>query len=532
MLRLRRLVALLSVVCLAWAVQAASANVRLPAIIGNNMVLQQGMNAAIWGWADPGEKVTVTIAGQTKTTTANGEGKWIVYLDPLDYGGPFQLVVSGRNTITLTNVLVGEVWLASGQSNMAMSVRGVRNAEQEIQQANYPRIRLFQVKLAVSLKPKDDVQGAWVECSPETVPGFSAVAYFFGRELHKQLGVPIGLINSSWGGTPAEAWTPLDKMRAHPDLKPIVDRLEKQIQEHPDLVDRFEEYYQQWQQNFRKWWRERSRWARAVEQAKAEGKQPPPPPKPPSPVGSKNSPSVLYNAMIHPLIPFAIRGVIWYQGESNAGRAYQYRVLLPTMIQSWREAWGQGDFPFLIVQLANFMAQQKDPNENSAWAELREAQLLTVKSVPNTGLAVIIDIGEANDIHPKNKQDVGRRLALWALGTTYGRNIIYSGPIYDSMSIEDGKIRLRFKHVGGGLVAEGGGELKGFAIAGEDRKFVWAKARIEGDTVVVWSEEVPKPVAVRYGWANNPVCNLYNAEGLPASPFRTDDWPGVTVDRR
>jgi sialate O-acetylesterase len=256
----------------------------------------------------------------------------------------------------------------------------------------------------------------------------------------------------------------------------------------------------------------------------------PPQPRPPLPVNNQNAPTALYNGMLAPLIPYSIQGAIWYQGESNAGQAYQYRRLFPAMIQNWRNDWNEGDFPFLFVQLANFMAAKPDPSD-SAWAELREAQTMTL-ALPNTGMAVIIDIGDANDIHPKNKQDVGKRLALWALAKTYGKKLVYSGPIYKSMRIEGHNIILRFDHVGGGLVAMGGEPLKGFAITGADRKFVWADARIDGQTVVASSDKVPEPVAVRYGWADNPVCNLYDKEGLPATPFRTDDWPGVTANKK
>lgn len=353
-------------------------------------------------------------------------------------------------------------------------------------------------------------------CSPETVPGFSAVGYFFGRELHKELNVPIGLIHTSWGGTPAESWTRRGALESVPDCMPILERFDEAMAKYPEAKKKYDESMIAWKED--------------VKKAKAEGKNPPRRPGAPFGPGNPHSPAGLYNAMIAPLIPYSIGGAIWYQGESNAGRAYQYRKLFPAMITNWRKDWGQGDFPFLFVQLANFMAVDPEPVD-SAWAELREAQLMTL-ALPNAGMAVIIDIGEARDIHPKNKQDVGKRLALWALGKSYGKKQVYSGPIYKSKRTEGNKITLEFEHVGGGLAAGGGEPLKGFAVAGADRKFVWADAKIDGNTVIISSDEVSEPAAVRYGWANNPVCNLYNKEGLPASPFRTDDWPGVTVNNK
>jgi sialate O-acetylesterase len=324
------------------------------------------------------------------------------------------------------------------------------------------------------------------------------------------------MIHTSWGGTPAEAWTRRGVLKSDTDFRPILERYDEAVRKYPQTKKEHEQKIEQWKQ--------------AVERAKAEGKKPPRRPRDPFGPGHPHSPSGLYNAMIAPVIPYGIQGAIWYQGESNAGRAYQYRKLFPAMIKNWRKDWEQGDFPFLFVQLANFRAVEPDPNE-SDWAELREAQLMTL-AIPNAGMATIIDIGEANDIHPKNKQDVGKRLALWALAKTYGKEMVYSGPLYKSMEIKGHQIVLGFDHVGGGLVAGGGERLKGFAVAGADRKFIWADARIEGDRVVVGSDQVSEPVAVRYAWADNPVCNLYNREGLPASPFRTDQWPGVTVDAR
>jgi sialate O-acetylesterase len=328
--------------------------------------------------------------------------------------------------------------------------------------------------------------------------------------------VPIGLIHTSWGGTPSEAWTRREILEKEPDAAPILERHDEAVAKYPEAKKEYEQKVEEWK--------------KTAEQAKSENKPAPQRPWPPLGPGHSHSPSGLYNAMLAPLIPYGIKGAIWYQGETNAGRAYQYRKLFPAMIKNWRNDWGQGDFPFLFVQLANYMAVKPEPVE-SYWAELREAQLMTL-DLPNTGMAVIIDIGEADDIHPRNKQDVGKRLALWSLAKSYGKELVYSGPIFKSMTIKNGKAILNFDHVGGGLIARPNEPLKGFAIAGADRKFVWADAKIEGNQIVVSSDKVINPVAVRYAWADNPVCNLYNKEGLPASPFRTDDWPGVTINNK
>lgn len=493
----------------------ASADVKLPAIIGDNMVLQNGMETPIWGMADPGEKVTVTMGDQRAVTVADDNGKWKVALSQWEAGGPFEMTVAGNNKITLKNILVGEVWVCSGQSNMQWSVKNSNNPDEEIAAANYPKFRLFSVKRTVADTPQDDCEGSWLECNPETVPWFSAVGYFFGRLLHKELDTPVGMIHTSWGGTPAESWTSLPTLKTDSTFNSIIERWDGILEAYPEAQKKYEEKLAKWEEESKK--------------AKADGKEAPRKPRGPVGPNHPHRPASLYNAMIAPLVPYAIKGAIWYQGESNAGRAYQYRKLFPTMIYDWRRSWEQGEFPFLFVQLANFMKIDPQPVE-SAWAELREAQLMTL-SLPNTGMAVTIDIGEANDIHPRNKQDVGRRLALWALGETYDEDVIYSGPIYKSMKARGNKIVLSFDHIGGGLMAKGGNPLKGFAIAGQDFKFVWAKAEIKENKVIVWSDEVPSPVAVRYAWVNNPVCNLYNEVGLPASPFRTDYWPCITAGK-
>jgi len=501
------------------------ADVRLPAIISDNMVLQAGSRVALWGWADPNEEINVNVSWSKANWTiqADDKGKWTFRMTAPETGGPYEITLKGKNAITIKNILAGEVWLCSGQSNMEMAVGSAANAKEEIAGADQSQIRLFTVEKKVAEKPESDCKGKWVVCSPETVGGFSAAGYFFGRELHKELKQPIGLIHTSWGGTLAEAWTSPAALRANPNLEPILTRYKEALAVFPKASAKYKE--------------DLAKWNEAAKQAKEEGK-PVPSGRPAQPLGpgNPNSPSGLYNAMIAPLIPYTIRGAIWYQGESNAGRAYQYRDLFPTMIKSWWNAWKQEeqeeqeDFAFLFVQLANFMAVKEEPGDSS-WAELREAQTMTLE-IPNTGMAVIIDIGDTKNIHPTNKQDVGKRLALWALGNTYGKSLVYSGPMYKSMEKKGNKIVLSFNHVGGGLVAKGGEPLKGFAIAGTDRKFVWADAKIEGDKIVVGSEKVPDPIAVRYAWADNPICNLYNKADLPASPFRTDTWPGVTANSK
>lgn len=449
----------------------------------DNMVLQRQRPVIVWGWTTPGKTVKVSIDGKTGSAVANAQGKWVAKLPALPVGGPYTLTVTGAGEsqpTTFKNILSGDVWVCSGQSNMEMGIGNVLNAGEEIASANYPEIRLFTVEKKVSTTPEALCKGKWDVCTPDTVKaggwnGFSAVGYFFGRELYKNLKVPIGLIHTSWGGTPAEAWTSAEALQTMEDYK----------SRNPLVPERHDQ----------------------------------------------NTPTTLYNGMIAPVFPYGIKGAIWYQGESNAGRAFQYRTLLPTMIKDWRDRWAEGNFPFYIVQLANW--QQPNPNPvEDAWAELREAQSLTAQHSPNTGIAVTIDIGDAGDIHPKDKQNVGKRLALAALAQTYGKKLEYAGPTYKSLKVEGDKIRLTFEHVGGGLVAKGGDTLKGFAIAGEDKKFVWADAKIEGNSIVVSSSQVSSPVAVRYAWHINPVCNLFNKADLPASPFRTDSWPGITVNNK
>ena len=658
---------------------SALADVTLPTIFSEHMVLEKTAKVPVWGKADPGEKITVTLADQTASATAGEDGKWTLNLDLKDSGpGPFEMTVKGKNEIKIADVVVGEVWVASGQSNMEWAVKNTTDAEAEIAKSANPMLRQFLVKKNAIPAPTDQMEGSWVIAGPGTTPGFTAVGYFFGKSLQKELNVPVGLINTSWGGTPSEAWTSTEALNTVPALKDSTERLLKDASTYsqrlkdyvekltawlkangrddkksdpaafagldaskdgwtavnlpgaitgPGLpnngvvwlrrdiefktkpqedlkltfggIDGFEAFYRNGQlikelpydnilsAGARRTYTvpasaikvgnnvaalrifspivpaavkslpaqfdgQTSKWMAKAEQtfpalaANAEA-APTAPGNLPTP---QNTSSYLFNGMINPVIPYAIKGAIWYQGESNAGRAFQYRTAFPLMITDWRTRWQQGDFPFYFVQLANYQVKESKPAE-SGWAELREAQSLTLK-LPNTGQAVIIDIGESGDIHPRNKKDVGERLAKIALARDYGKDLVYSGPVYQSMKVEDGKVRLTFDHLGGGLVAHPvpekydvnsgkkqtaplvrnspNSELEGFSICGEDKQWVWADAKIDGDSVVVWSDKVPKPVAVRYGWANNPNTNLYNKAGLPTSPFRTDDFPAATLN--
>jgi sialate O-acetylesterase len=490
------------------SVLSLRADVKLPNLISNGMVLEQGTKVNIWGAADPGERVTVTFNGEQERDVADGEGHWKVKLGPLTAGGPFTMAVAGKNTITIHDVLVGEVWVCSGQSNMAMTVSQAMNAQDEVARADYPRLRMFTVQMTVAGKPQADVQGAWTIASPRTVGDFSAVGYFFARELLKVLNVPIGMIHSSWGGTPAESWTSRATLESDPDFKSVLDNGAKLLSSYPNVFADFDRRFAQW--------REQS------DRIESEGAPVPSPPSfPYDPRANPWRPASLFNAMIVPLSRYSIRGAIWYQGESNTVNPVLYRKLFPAMIRDWRRAWGEGDFPFLFVQLPDIGIYR--PHWN--WPALREAQLMAL-SVPKTGMAVTIDVGDGNDFHPKNKQEVGHRLALAVQAIAYGRDVIYSGPLYESMTVEGDKIRVHFKNVYGGLVAKGfpSPSVSGFEIAGSDRQFYWVEGQIEGDTIVVHSKDVPHPVAVRYAFAMKMECNLYNRAGLPASPFRTDSW--------
>jgi len=621
------------------------AQVEVAQIFSDNMVLQRDINAPIWGTADPGDKVTVEIDGLSISAIANDEGNWKAYLPVFQAGGPYELIVRGDQEIRFADVMFGDVWIATGQSNMEWRLENSNNAQEEVNNANYPNVRLFYVPKRVGKSPKEDLEsGQWDKCTPEVAKSFSAVAYFFGRELHQDLNVPIGLINCNWGGTAAEAWTSAEMLKTLPDFKDRLleleegpnweedieannERSEKKSEIINESFNGLEEGITKINYNTNDWptvitpnWEDELEgivWMRKLielprdfkgkelkfdlgrienrvtvyfnEQELGTTNSPhfteytvpadlvrsgknvitlrvlhrlskpnftgpedrmklyapngaviedlsgpwkymtDLEPSFPEVKGYQNYPASLYNGMLYPIMPYGLKGVIWYQGESNAGRAYQYRALFQSMIQDWRVRWGQGYLPFLFVQLANYMDIPEQPSE-SDWAELREAQMMAL-NLPNTGMAVTMDIGEMFDIHPRNKQDVGHRLALAAKKIAYNQNIIHSGPLYKGYEINGDEIEIAFDYVGNGLMVKGE-KLNGFQIAGEDGKFYWADAQIVGGEVFVSSEKVKKPVAVRYGWGKNMECNLYNKYGLPASPFRTDEWPGVTIDNK
>jgi len=498
----------------------ARANVSLPDVISEGMVLQQGQAIPIWGKADPGEVVTVHFAGQSKKTIAAMDGTWRVKLDPMRANAtPATMIISGKNTIELKNILIGEVWLVSGQSNMERLLSETANGEAAIAAANHPLIRLFNVSRQVAFKRAPPPLATWQPCSPQTIKQFSAAGYYFGVELERELHVPIGLINSSYGGSQAEAWTPVEYLLASEDLRPTVERKKIWDEERPRVRADYDEALKKWRAE--------------SDKAKAAGARPSPSPAVPDALREYRIASSIYDGMIAPIIPFFIRGAIWYQGESNEARAQQYGVLLPTMIRAWRERWGEGNFPFGIVQLPNYRDPKPEPSDE-AWSHLREAQRRTALHTPNTGLIVTIDIGEAHDIHPKNKLDVGKRMALWALVDVYGRKMTKSGPIFRNAKIAASKIILTFDEVGQGLRIRDGDELDEFAIAGADHKWRWASAKIVAkDRIEVWSDVVSQPLAVRYAFNNNPKHpNLTNETRLPAAPFRTDDWPGPSDGKR
>jgi sialate O-acetylesterase len=640
-------------------VSALPAEPVLPHPFSDHMVIQREIEIRIWGWADAGEKISVSLGASSGQATTDPDGHWRVILPAMRAGGPFALMVRGKKTIVFRDVMLGEVWVASGQSNMTYALSGVTGGDKEISYATYPGIRFFTVPKKIAVEPQADTLSAtWEVCSPETAKSFSAVSYFFARDLHKALGVPVGIILSAWPGTAGEEWTDLESLRREPILKPIVERWDasaadmKSYAAHaaefsiefddfellrdgsdprgPLKLSNFDDgaaeistggnWIYDWQSapdsvfelvtpgrggkgfaarvrgmldgasssrikasfkqddsasdlssfaGMRFWvrgngsfqfqtlqptiqdsddyssatfqatpeWNQVTIWFKDLKQA-GWGVHAPltlnaitgftiismtrvgDPARPPSGV---------YEGMIAPLQSYRIRGAIWYQGEGNTWRAYQYRTLLPVLIAGWRNGWKEGDFPFLIVQLPNH--GESPELGDSIWAELREAQLLTAKKVTNTGLAVTIDTGDPHNLHPPRKAEIGERLALWALGTTYGKKLVYSGPLYDSAQVAGDQMRIWFQSTGSGLEARGE-TVKGFAIAGSDRKFHWAEAHIEGETVIVSSESVPHPIAVRYAWADSPECNLFNKEGLPASPFRTDDWPGASTGKR
>jgi sialate O-acetylesterase len=494
------------------------AELTLPAIIGDHMVLQQKQANPIWGWDTPGTEVTVTFGNQVKKTTAAADGKWAVSLDPVTANAtPTKFVIAGTSTRELADVLVGEVWMCSGQSNMGMTVSGDWKAQVESLASNHPNLRLITVPIKGTQEKQKDFTGQWQAANAQNCLNFSAVGFFYGRYLHEILGVPVGLINNAWGGSAAEAWIRRETIESDPRFANLV---KSWTQREATLSSEEEKA---------KYEASVVAWEAQTAAATASGATPPRKPQSPEQIlGGNARPGNIFAGMVHPTLGYGIKGVIWYQGESNAGRAWEYRELFPFMIEQWRAEWKQGDFPFYWVQLADFKNEVPEPGD-AQWAELREAQTRTL-SLPNTGEAVIIDIGESNDIHPKNKYDVAARLVRWALAKDYGiPNIEPQSPLYRDMTVEGDKIKLTFDHVDGGLRTVDVSTVHGFAICGEDRKWVAAEAKITGaDTVEVQSKSVPIPIAVRYAWADNPVCNVHSKNGLPLTPFRTDDFPMIT----
>jgi sialate O-acetylesterase len=508
--KLSLLISCCAVVCFIGFTSAARAAVKPSALFSDHMVLQSGMSVPVWGTADPGEKITVKFLKQKKSVIAGADGKWMIHLSKLKPGGPFEMTIAGKNSITVKDVLVGEVWLGSGQSNMAFTVSkkhtsyaGLLNEDQEIAAANYPQIRMFTGKTAKTYEPQSEIGGEWLVCSPDTVGDFSAVGYLFARDLQKALNVPVGIVLEAYGASTAESWIPRDALAADPLLKPMLDKFDALVA-----------FYRQ---------NPNATTDQAPSAPQTLNARPGKPGPLRDPVQDQHEPTVLFNGMINPVIPYAIRGAIWYQGESIVGGkagVILYPHVMETLVTDWRARWGQGNFPFYEVQLPALKNVSNNPM-------VRESQS-AILSLPNTGMAVTIDIGDPDNVHPKNKEPLGDRLTLIALANNYGHKVEFSGPVYDSMTIEGGAIRLKFSHVDGGLVAKGG-PLKWFQIAGADQKFVDADATIDGDSVVVSSANVSAPVAVRYAWDNYPDgCNLYNAAGLPAAPFRTDRWDALS----
>lgn len=489
----------------------------LPSIFSDHMVLQRDTPIPVWGSATPGATVTAQLSSRTATTTADAHGKWRLELPAMKAGGPHTLEVSSSTTHSYSDLMIGEVWLCSGQSNMDFTVAptekrffaGTRDWEKEVAAADHPKIRMFTAEWTMHEAPQLDVAGLWKVCAPETVGDFSAVAYFFGCDLQEKLQVPIGLITCAYGASTAEAWISDESLVPHPQFQSLLKAYRAKrlaFRDNPTAMTDYGKAMANWREDTAK--------------RKQQGKGPARAPKHPDPVQDQHNPSVLFNGMIAPITPYPIRGAIWYQGESNVGTRDLYPALQQTLIEDWRKHWNNEQLPFYFVQLAAYNAPPAEPG-NSSLASMREAQASSL-SIPHTGMALAIDLGEAKDIHPRNKQDVGHRLARIALADTYEQDIIAYGPVFREQKIEKDRIRLHFDHTADGLVSKEGA-LKHFAIAGSDRKFVWAEAVIEDNSVVVHSPAVADPAYVRYAWADNPDgANLYNTENLPAAPFRTD----------
>lgn len=496
---------------------AARAELKLPSIISDHMVLQQKQSNPIWGWDTPGTKVSVTFGGQTKSAEAGKDGKWTVKLDPFTANAtPQTMTVKGTSEKTLQDILIGEVWMCSGQSNMGFPVIGDWNGDVESLAANHPNLRLFDMPMVGTQELKTDINAKWTSSNAETSKPFSAVGFFFARYLHEILGVPVGMIDNAWGGSAAEAWIRRSTLEANPRFKELCDRW-KQTEatyDHAKVLANHEIALAKWKED--------------VKAAKAAGKPAPQPLRTPqNQLTGQGRPGNIFAGMMHPTLGYGIKGVIWYQGEANAGRAWEYRDLFPFMIQEWRKEWKQGDFPFYWVQLADFTAEVPNPGD-AGWAELREAQTMTMK-LPNTGQCVITDLGENRDIHPKNKHDVAARLVRWALAKDYGIKIAYRSPEFKSMEIKDNKVLVTLDMFGSALRPFDVLDAIGFAVCGEDKVWHWAKGTINyPNQVELTCDKVAKPIAVRYAWANNPVCNLFSNEGLPLTPFRTDDFEMIT----
>jgi len=490
----------------------ARAELSVAALFSDHMVVQQGQPLKVWGWGDAAATVTVQLGPQSRQTKVTDEGRWSVTISPPGEMGPHVLQVqSGQATLEIKDVLVGEVWLCSGQSNMAMTVSRAQDFASEQAAADLPQIRMFKVTSGHALEPQDQCAGEWTVCTPETVGGFSATAYFFGRRLHTELSVPVGLINSSVGGTSVESWTSLPAQTAVDSIQPRLDAWQQADAEYDATAaqTRFDKAL--------------ARWTKDAQQARQNGQRVPRKPKLAArPREDRNYPANLFNGKIHPLIGYSLRGAVWYQGENSSGRgfAHLYGPQLTTLVRDWRARWG-ADFPFAWVQLPNFRAPQQEPVEPNGWTLVQEGMLQTLAE-PHTGMAITLDVGEAKDIHPKNKQAVGFRLAQWALADVYQGDLISMGPVYRDHVIREGRVTISFDHADGLMSRTD--PLQGFAVCGADRQFVWADAVIDGERVIVSSKQVPEPVAVRYAWAANPVFSLYNEAQIPASPFRTDNW--------
>jgi sialate O-acetylesterase len=546
---LKFLVVLFSIVT---SIFSAAAKVGLPSVFTDHLVLQRGAPAPVWGWADAGEKITVTFAGQTKTATADAAGKWLVKLEALSASTePRELTVAGKDSsVKISDVLVGDVFLASGQSNMGFPLFAAQNAAEVLPEAQDAQLRFFRVKTKTAAEPQADCSGSWELTTPTTAKNFSAVAYFFAQEIRRDQKVPVAVLQAPWGGTPIETWISLAGLKQTPPLQKTLDKWDKAVADYakvkanPGLVTEYEKELKLWQQEVQPAY---SIVKKQYDADKIAGKDVGPKPQPsrpepnnPDPMGMPNpdsrpsTPTVNFNGMISPLVPYALRGVIWYQGEANSSHGLEYRELFPRLIADWRSQWGS-DFPFLFVQLP-CNGKDTTPVAESGLPWLQEAQLLTLKKTPRTGMAITVDIGDPNNVHPGDKIDVGRRLALVAKKLVYGENVVGSGPLFKDFKIAGEKVRVSFTETGSGLTAGQQpwcakgvtpfpkDKLIGFFLAGADKKWFPADATIDGDGVVLNSSKVPAPVAVRYGWANSPRCNLYNKEGLPASPFRTDDW--------